>query len=258
MYGDFNFFIDFNWQDWVDKGKLYFDQLNEIVKLVRQHQCNLYYCKEQLLDFITHCTDLDNGFITSTGNIIELLIKGANSLKAEDTYFFKLQFNKEGSYIEPISDTYLKALFNCENLGLLSISSDEGLKHYLKVNSNKEFEKFSLNCFNRVDAIIEWLVSCGEKRTFNLSPKHGENGRGNWIGESSLLCSFAEAQDLLNKSIGDFSCLKRLFFFDKSYDTYIEFFFEGNNPQKLWHGFHLQKSDWDTRVPASIRKHFKV
>ncbi|MGJ1327475.1 hypothetical protein [Sphingobacterium multivorum] len=258
MYSDFHFFIDFNPNHWFDKGKLYFDELNKIVGLVRQHKCNLYYCKEQLLEFVSFCKDLDEDFITSTGNIIELIIQDANSIRATDSYFFKLQFNKEGSYIQPIHDLYLKSLINEKKLGLLSVYCEEGIQYYLKANSNEEFEKLSLLFFNSVDSIVEWLVNCGEKRTFNLSPKHGQNGIGNWPGESSLLCSSEQAQVLLNKAIGDFVNLKRLFFFDESTNTYIEFFFEGNNPQKSWHGFHLKKEDWDKRVPSSIRKYFAI
>lgn len=258
MYSDFHFFIDFNPNHWLDKEKLYFDELNKIVGLVRQHKCNLYYCKEQLSDFVGYCKDLDEDFITSTGNIIELIIQDANSIRATDSYFFKLQFNKEGSYIQPITDLYLKALIDEKKIGLLSVCSEEGMQYYLKANSSEEFEKLSLSFFNSVDSIVEWLAVSGEKRTFNLSPKHGENGKGNWPGESSLLCSSGQAQVLLNKAIGDFVNLKRLFFFDDSKNTYIEFFFEGNNPQKMWHGFHLKKEEWDKRVPVSIRKHFKI
>ncbi len=122
--------------------------------------------------------------------------------------------------------------------------------------NHTKFEKINITYSTDIQDIIKWIVNNSHNRSFHISPKHGENGVGNWRGESVLLCNQTQASHLLQTAIPD--CTEkenRLFNWDDTHETFIEFFFEGENPQMQWHGFHLKSEDWK-RVPNSVRKFF--
>ena len=62
---------------------------------------------------------------------------------------------------------------------------------------------------------------------------------------------------MLESAIPDFRLKdERLLNFDEENNTYIEFFYEGNTPQKQWHGFHVKEEMWDMRIPETVRKYY--
>ena len=129
------------------------------------------------------------------------------------------------------------------------------INSFLLIKSNSDYCKIECKNINNIDDIVNW-ISKTEQRTFNVNPKHGENGRGNQLNQSILVCSKEDAQQLLNAAIPFMEKGKNLFNYDKTHNMYIMFYFEGNNPQKQWHGFHLDKKDWDSKIPNQIRKYF--
>lgn len=75
----------------------------------------------------------------------------------------------------------------------------------------------------------------------------------------ALLCNRAEAQRLLNTAIADFNSRRgqeKLFNFDAGHNTFVEFYYEGDNPQKQWHAFHIKSEDWEERVPSKVRRFY--
>ncbi len=104
-----------------------------------------------------------------------------------------------------------------------------------------------------IKSISRWYETNRKpQRTFNLNPKHGENGKGahpDNKGEkvSVLMCSRGEAKNMLLKAIG--SDPRVLYFFDKKYNQHIEFKCESKN---TYHGFHLDAID-EKRVPEEIK-----
>ncbi len=110
------------------------------------------------------------------------------------------------------------------------------------------------------DNLENWLIENRKTRYFNVHPKHGENGTGNW-GQSRgnkvdvLECSAHEAQELLRNAIGDCRKSERKFFnFDTNRRKYILFYFEGNNPQNQFHGFHIPNENENKEVFPNLRK----
>ncbi|KWT84044.1 hypothetical protein [Candidatus Magnetominusculus xianensis] len=103
-------------------------------------------------------------------------------------------------------------------------------------------------------SLIQWFVENRKpKRMFNLNPKHGENGRGNWPDASSLECSKDEAQELLNTAIGDSG--KTLYTYDKKNMKYIVFRYENTDEDKItYHGYHVALNSTD--IPQSVKNFF--
>lgn len=255
MYVHLNLYIDLNWEIYADKGVEYIRSIYKIVKLAKLHKCNIYYCNSQLKDFTKNCQDLDANFSKSAGNQLDLLLKIAIIAPVDNSYLFEIQFQNEGSYISYVENDLLQVIKHNQIVAVITSNDMEDSKSFLRINTNYQG---LINVFflRENESLIEWISKNGEPRNFHLSPKHGENGVGNWPGESVLRCNEKDAQLFLNKSIADFDEKNRFFFFDDNHDTYIEFFYEGNNPQKQWHGFHLSKNDWHQRVPNSVKKFF--
>jgi hypothetical protein len=170
--------------------------------------------------------------------------------------FFDICFSDKNTSLNYVDDTVISIISPHLNNALISISKND-YKPLLSIKSDTEFETVSFVVINRADDLLKWIQESSRARNFNLSNKHGENGTGHWPGESPLLCSKAEAQQLLNSAIPDFpEKEKQLFNFDDNHQAFIEFFCEGDNPQNQWHGFHTTEDDWAKRIPSSIRKYF--
>lgn len=89
------------------------------------------------------------------------------------------------------------------------------------------------------------------ERVFRLNPKHGENGKKNFKGESVLLCSHAEAEKLLHKAIGN-SGDRTLHYYDKKNTKYIEF--KAENTGNSYHAFHVENNIVCHRISKEVKK----
>lgn len=100
---------------------------------------------------------------------------------------------------------------------------------------------------------FNWLNKNRRPRKFIKNPKHGENGLGVRYNKgekvSPLRCSEAEAHVLLQTAIGDNKTAK-LYNFDVAHSQYMEFPFENETPENIYHGYHL---DNEAEVPNSVR-----
>jgi len=103
-----------------------------------------------------------------------------------------------------------------------------------------------------IDSLKKWMEENILKRIFKLNPKHGENGVGNWVEASLLLCNRREAQALLNAAIYD-KKTRNYYNYDQTHKKYI-IFEDENTSENTYHGYHL---DSETDVPNTIRKKFE-
>ncbi|MBP1631558.1 MAG: hypothetical protein H6Q15_2451 [Bacteroidetes bacterium] len=253
MYKDLHFYIQFDWEEYINLGDQYFDYIKQMVEFAYMHKVSVFYSEKQLKDFVSIISDLDNNFIQSIGNKLDIILR--NSLvKKENKFIFNILFNYENTTIQ---HSQLLGITSNEQIAIISTNLNCFSNYLLYAKDEKKIELLRINIFNKCIDIVNWIHKISP-RNFNKSAKHGENGKGNWPGESCLLCSCQDAQELLNTSIPDFGEKEgRLFNYDQENNTYIEFFYEGNNPQKQWHGFHLKQEDWQ-RVPTNIRTFFRV
>ena len=118
--------------------------------------------------------------------------------------------------------------------------------------------------FNNAIETWAFINSKLQKRNFNSAyTKHGRRRNDGTlitaqIGESQLLTTDIESQDLLDTAI--FDLRKRSSFHvnfdDLSNKKYILFPDENTN-QNTFHAFHLEEKLWNEKVPTSIRKYFR-
>ena len=187
---------------------------------------------------------------------MSIILENASGINEIDQYIFSVQFAGDASHLIPINTDAYKHIQPTSNNCLISLNEPTGTLNFLRIFSDSTFERVTCQIVSDSDSIVSFLATTGEARVFHFSRKHGANGVGNWNGAAPMLCSVEEAQVLLNHSIIDFSEKVCFFKFDEDKDTYIEFFFEGNNTHKQWHGFHITPPEYSKRVPSSIRRHF--
>jgi len=255
MYQDLHFYLDLGWDSYIDdlEGKL--KGTLKVVNFIYQHKASVFYSKRQLDDFVNSCGDLDQSFITSYGNLLQLILSDAVQ-KNINSYAFEVCFSKENTSLNYIENKLISAIEPHNKIVVFSLSRLLP-KTLLSVESGISFRKIEYEFCSEIDSVYNWIIDKVQQRNFNLSGKHGQNGEGNWDKASPLLCSKDEAQELLSKAIPDFKERpKELFYFDTKHNTFIEFYYEGENPQKQWHGFHIGIKDWDSRVPKSVRNFF--
>ena len=169
---------------------------------------------------------------------------------------FEINFIGEQSTLNFISNYAIRAISKNSQVGVLSLNETPKIKNVLLINSADKFEWITFKFINNKGNLLNWFQE-SSVRKFNVSEKHGENGKGNWPHESVLLCDRNKAQQLLESAIPDFRLKdERLLNFDEENNTYIEFFYEGNTPQKQWHGFHVKEEMWDMRIPETVRKYY--
>lgn len=103
--------------------------------------------------------------------------------------------------------------------------------------------------------IKDWFITNRiPKRNFQITDKHGENRQDIRVinGEiiSPLRCSKEHAFELLKSAIGDSK--KDLYNFDPQNGEFIVFKFEGNNPQNMYHGYHVPVNT--NEIPQNIKE----
>jgi len=171
-------------------------------------------------------------------------------------FHFYIDFNWEDA-VDKTLDIYLKELYQLVELAYQHKATVFYSQKYLQVKSKSDYCKIECENISDTKEIVKWIVMM-KPRKFNAS-YHGNQGSGNWVTKSPLLCSTERAQQLLDESIPCFlegiGKKRRIYNFDPNNNTFIEFFYEGDNPQNQWHGFHLDKDKWD-KLPEYILKYY--
>ncbi|MDR0832915.1 MAG: hypothetical protein LBN93_01805 [Candidatus Symbiothrix sp.] len=257
MYSDFHFYIDFDWEDAINKTiDVYLKELYQLVELAYQHKASVFYSKERFDEFKEIIEgDINDNFSESIGNQLDVILQNAKE-KNNKAYVFGLSFDADKTTIYPISpvNNVLSVVDKHDKIAILSFSSH--INPFLLVESNMIYDRLACISIPTRKDIVNW-VSDIKPRTFNLNPKHGENGKGNQPNASPLLCSKHNAQTLLNTAIPCFlERGKNMYNFDDDKKTFIVFFYEGDNPLNQWHGFHLKPDEWTKEIPKYIHKYF--
>jgi len=116
--------------------------------------------------------------------------------------------------------------------------------HYVFVDS----------CIEAIEIRNWFAVNRQPVRNFHVIEKHGENRHEERLVNGKLVsplrCSEQKARDLLQTAIGD--TIAELFNDDKEIGYYIIFKREGNNPQNMYHGYHVAYTS--NEAPKHITK----
>lgn len=258
--------------------KSFLSQLESLIEIVGcEKEVNLFYSANEIKDFLVNVEEFyKESYLIDIASTINEYLQKANAINWQ---YNPTQDNSFQYFILDFNSLQIIQLFNH--------SINEGLERQLTYQENKVFliNHLALNVSNpyvsllkkstksndfpsaliiplknNVKEIDEWLTENRKTRTFNLSPKHGENGKrahpSNKGEEVSILeCSKEEAQKLLENAIGDVRIdKKRLYNYDATRDNYILFYYEGENPQNQYHGFHISKKDAAQKIPNTMLK----
>lgn len=250
MYQDLHFYILLDPKQYAENGKAYLNELSVLVKYARAHHARLFYFKEQIDKIKQADPDFDKGHIMSMANMLDVLLRDAIPAKKQP-HLFNIHYHEDGSYLQPVEPSGINAH---PHISVLHKKQHPYTEHVLRLTQTAPPALIHLNFHSSHINMMNWIVGLFP-RNFNLSDKHGENGKGNWPHESVLLCSASDAQSLLNTAVPSTKFKDKLYNFDTAHQKFIELYYEGDNPQHQWHGFHVAEKDI-RRVPDDIRKYF--
>ena len=117
-----------------------------------------------------------------------------------------------------------------------------------------DYRTTSIASVSDCEAISKWFINYRKRgRNFQITVKHGENRQdvrtiNNEI-VSPLRCMRNEAESLLQKALG--GQIRELYNYDEVREYYIIFKWEGNTPQNMYHGYHVDMSS--SEVPAEFK-----
>lgn len=179
------------------------------------------------------------------------------------TFYNKLSFqnamkNIEEDNCKPRFKDKIKDVFGKFN-GVEDFIYDD---NKININLSKTVNEKIIQ-FNNAQDAWTFINSKLPKRIFNPDyTKHGRRKNDGTLieaqsGESQLLTTDKESQDLLDSAI--FDLRKRASFhvnFDCSSNTSYILFPDENTNKNTFHAFHLEEKFWNVKVPTTIRKYF--
>lgn len=239
--------------------KEFVKKINPILEIGRQLKAKVYYSLYDIEGLNDVFTDFKDSYIKNQKNYLAELLKDF-IMNNKKTNLFKIHFSDVNTSLESFSSTYFKPTSGNHNV-VFSLNCKGNLS-LLLVKSNNDFEKVELNFNNCKNSIWDFINEVLPKREYNFSNKHGNDKikaiAPNNEKASQLLCSDDQAQELLNTAIFDLNHREKFYCnFDQTFEKYILFPFEGENPQNKFHAFHLVEAEWNNKIPKSIRKYFK-
>lgn len=104
----------------------------------------------------------------------------------------------------------------------------------------------------------QWFKANRTPRNYNFGDtRHGENGVGNRPNKSPLLSTKKHVADLLGDAVGDATRDREcVYYFDDAHGAYIRYEYENENPQNLYHAYHVPEKDIQTDIPRNVIDYF--
>ncbi len=259
----------------------FLSQLDALLEIVAcEKDTNLFYSANEIKDFLINVEETNKElYLIDVASIIDEYLQKANatnwqdkSLQNSSFQYILLDFNEQRMIQlsdHSINEGIERQLDYSENkvslINHLAIKTPNQYLSLLKKTSIPTSFPIAINIplINNEIELFRWLSQNRKPRIFNLNQKHGENGKGahkaNKGDDVSILeCSEKKAQELLIDAIGDARInSKRLYNYDSDIDKYILFYYEGNNPQNQYHGFHVSKDNAPKKIPNTILKRLK-
>lgn len=189
---------------------------------------------------------------TGPADKLALLIQKARPLR-ETGDIFSLNYNGTGTHLVHIGgyvpDNFIPKFVTFPNHTDPTIS-----KHLIVAYDNDRIELITGD--NHFKTSLEIQKHLGEGRTYHYSEKHGDDTHKCWKGQSQLRCSGERAQELLDIALHPKDSNRCAWQWDEIEGSFIKFFYEGNNPQKQWHCFHIKDPKEERKIPTKVRKYF--
>lgn len=218
----------------------YFRKLKIAIELIQIENYQGFYDSNNIKHFLEEYEILEEYYPSNPSRYLRTLLKDWGNWR--DRRVSELTFNcqllNQSICDETFCEIVTKKIMDSKNKYLL-VSHDalhipikshdiesEGIIHIVDCVSLTKLHSWFYN--NRIP-----------ERIYHPSPKHGENSKGEWKGESKLYCSHNEAEDLLKMAFGRPE-LDELFYFDTKHEKYIIFRYEGKIGKDQYHAYHLE------------------
>lgn len=246
---DLRVYIHLSIEDYRRNGECYLRALHEVVKYAVMHDVELFYFEEQFAQVADEANG-DNSHATSVGDMLELIMQYATPAPPFPR-LFRLYVDNDFPSMCELPTTGITAH---SNVSVICQNECPFTDHLLHVHDSK-VELIKLERHNSFKQLMNCITNAAP-RPFHITGKHGENGRGNWRGESVLECSCAQAQSLINEAVPSKIKQRNLYNYDAERKLFVEFYYEGDNPQHLWHGFHVKREHENRQIPNDIKLFF--
>lgn len=241
---------------------------NLIDRAEREERTRFFYDAAEIEQFLG---DWEKDYIGLRDGLIELLANATQipvHSSKDNTWIFvwhieKLEQNgMPESFHVDLKAPIFKAIYQTPNhpviVSLESISEKYTFVTLIadEFDQHKKPELKNISVVHNEQQLDQYFIEKRTPRSFKPSPKHGENGQSAWADSRGnsvevLLCSRNEAQELLHKALSEKPAGKKSYNFDLIHQRYIVYYYEGETPSNMFHGFHLENHE---DVPQEIRE----
>jgi|GEM_PF-6075678 len=232
-------------------------KINACKSLIEIENYQGYYDAENVEKFIQHYHLLEEYYPSKPSRLLRSQLKAWDNWRDERFSIEENECTLLGCAISNDSFTELVVRSREEENNRYIIVSHHALHIPTGTIHQVEFESktYPVACIELANLPSWFSDNRMPQRNYHPSPKHGENGVGEWKDASRLLCSHNRAGLLLLRAIGSPE-LDELYLFDEQPGKFITFRYEGDNTLNQYHAYHLEN---ENEVPTTIKKlHIKL
>lgn len=198
-------------------------------------------------------TDFENGNKrakdTNIADALEILLNNVREIKA-GAHLYEIIYDGPHHSCRHVQEWLWD---DNQVIFITSIQANSGAPKLLLVKGFNELRLINVEYICCHMSLREHL---GRDRVYHFSKKHGDSTHPAQNGASQLECTEKRASELLSTAI-QLKDSNRAYNWDEKLGKYIQFFYEGDNPQVLWHGFHISTQQEVKKIPPQIKKLLK-
>jgi hypothetical protein len=210
-----------------------------------------YYDSENVKQYLKHYKILEDCYPTNPSRVIGLLLKDWENWRSDNISILNIECIL--FYQSLFDNTFCKLAHNKlqNNTNKYVLASHEALViPLIEHEVNMLGQSQTIFCHPLSHLPLWFVENRIPKRIYHPSPKHGENGIGEYRDAAKLLCSHIDAEKMLQKAIG-LNGMDELYYYDTTHQKYIIFRYEGDIPQNQFHAYHIAN---DNDVPKEIKE----
>ena len=229
--------------------------LKEQYDLLKRENFIGYYDLKNVLNFLSDFEELKDWYPNPEFRLIRSMLASFNDWRDTQVEDLNADYTIYNLKIQDhtFCEIFERKIINPKHKFVILNHNAHLLSNLIAVT--KDGKNLEFNSLITLKEIHMWISKERvPQRNFQITVKHGENRPDVRIIDnkeiSPLKCSKSEAFELLQKAVGENR--RELFFFDAKHNNYIVFKFEGNNPQNMFHGYHIEMDS--SEIPSLIKK----
>lgn len=216
--------------------------------------------KDSFLEQLAMIEELGNFGIASPDVAINILLQDAYAENWEENPHYKpneCHYQIQGNQYSTTSDIpdvwkeiYERKISDNQSKYILLNLYNQFIYNDIKITickiyNNNPLDYIDVFYIKNFDELDQWFNENRTPRNYNFEDNRHIETHPDYIKNKSPLLggmgSKTYAEFLLKNAIGDKKETQRLYNFDEKHKHYIQFEYEGNNPQNQYHGYHLVK-----------------